>query len=286
MQFVSKRIVLFLIMSANITFASSWDEIDASLQTNQCDKIKKEIDRNIIFLNKSYTPIQGTKDLKIINRSLKKLNEYTNENCLITENNKIFYKQEKIYWGTQKYKVKKMLGENPERPAWSADEAIKAEKERKKNRLIKKLAKHSINPLANALMGSGTSLYPAQSSPAFSDSYSRKIIDKLYGKEYDSFSPGQKKFIKNNLGLIHKITQRILTKDGYPEVSIKNKEQGTNIVSFYLHPNGSISELKLKSKIGFKSLDENTLKVVHEAYKDYPLPRIKTKIVFHVEYTL
>ena len=271
--------MLFLIMSVNITFASTWDEIDASLQTNQCDAIKNKIS-GVIFLKKPYNQIQGSKDLKIINRSLKKLNEYTDENCLITEDDKNFYKQEKIYWGTQKYKVKKMLGENPEHPTWSADEAINAEKQKISKR------KKSYSPLADGLMKSDLSMYQATSSPASSGSFSNKIINQLYGKEFDTFSPAQKKFIKQNLKLIHRITQRTLTKNGYPNDSLRKRQEGTNVVSFYLHPNGDISELKLKTKIGYKTLDNNTLEVVRYAYKDYPLPKTKTKIVFNVAYSI
>ena len=146
--------------------------------------------------------------------------------------------------------------------------------------------KRSKNPLANALMGSGSSMYPSRSAPASSGSYAAKMINQLYGREFDTFSPSQKKFIKHNLGLIHRITQRTLTRNGYPEVAIRTRQQGTNVVSFYLHPNGDISNLKLKTKIGYTALDRNTLEVIRIAYKDYPLPNQKTKIVFYVQYSI
>ena len=165
-------------------------------------------------------------------------------------------------------------------------------KEIKKKPVKKRVVKHkpqrkkSKNPLANALMGSGSGMYQTQSSPASSGSYSAKMINQLYGKEFDTYSPTQKKFIKQNLGLIHRITQRTLTRNGYPEIAIRTRQQGTNVVSFYLHPNGDISGLRLKRKIGYASLDGNTLEVIRIAYKDYPLPNKKTKIIFYVQYTL
>jgi len=157
-----------------------------------------------------------------------------------------------------------------------------------KKRVVKRKAqrKRSNNPLANALMGSGTSMYPTKSTPASSGSYSSKMINQLYGKEFASFSPTQKKFIKKNLGLIHRITQRTLTRNGYPEVAVRTRQQGTNVVSFYLHPNGDISNLRLKTKIGYAALDDNTLEVIRIAYKDYPLKNKKTKIVFYVQYSI
>ncbi len=146
--------------------------------------------------------------------------------------------------------------------------------------------KKSNNPLANALMGSGSSMYPTQSTPASSGSYSAKMINQLYGKEFNTYSPTQKKFIKHNLGIIHKITQRTLIRNGYPEVAVRTRQQGTNVVSFYLHPNGDISSLRLKTKIGYSALDKNTLEVIRIAYKNYPLPNQKTRIVFYVQYSI
>ena len=158
----------------------------------------------------------------------------------------------------------------------------------RQKRVVKRKAqrKKSKNPLANALMGSGTSMYPSYKAPASSGDYSRKMINQLYGKEFDTFTPSQKKFIKHNLGIIHRITQRTLTRNGYPEVAVRTRQQGTNVVSFYLHPNGDISNLRLKKKIGYAALDDNTLEVIRIAYKDYPLPNKKTKIVFYVQYSI
>jgi TonB family protein len=147
--------------------------------------------------------------------------------------------------------------------------------------------KRSNDPLANALMGTGTSMYPSrQSRQASSGSYGARMINQLYGKEFDTYSPTQKKFIENNLGTIHGITQRTLTRNGYPDVAARTRQQGTNIVSFYLHPNGDISDLRLKKHIGYEALDQNTLDVIRIAYKDYPLPNKKTRIIFHVRYSI
>jgi len=147
-------------------------------------------------------------------------------------------------------------------------------------------AKRSHDSLANALMGSGSSMQPSQNRPSSSGSYASKMIKQLYGGEFNTYSPAQKKFIENNLGTIHQITQRTLTVNGYPSVAVRTRQQGTNVVSFYLHPDGDISDLKLKKRIGYESLDQNTLDVIRIAYKDYPLPNKKTKIMFYVQYSL
>ncbi|MCB4743251.1 MAG: energy transducer TonB, partial [Sulfurovum sp.] len=49
---------------------------------------------------------------------------------------------------------------------------------------------------------------------------------------------------------------------------------------------GDISNLKLIKPMGYETLDKNTISVIQIAYKDYPHPKTKTKIIFNVNYTL
>ena len=78
-------------------------------------------------------------------------------------------------------------------------------------------------------------------------SYPSSEVKKLYGEEFHSYTPIQKRFIKQNLDEIQKITQETLWRRGYPGgiTSARTGQEGTNIVSFFLHPNGNISNLKL-----------------------------------------
>jgi TonB family protein len=147
-------------------------------------------------------------------------------------------------------------------------------------------AQRSNSALAKSLLAQGSSMSPSSSRRASSGSYASKMIKQLYGGEFNTYSPAQKEFIENNLGTIHQITQRTLTLNGYPAIAVRTRQQGTNVVSFYLHPNGDISDLRLKRRIGYESLDQNTLEVIRIAYKDYPLPNKKTKIMFYVQYSL
>jgi len=193
-----------------------------------------------------------------------------------TEDNNITKTKPKEEKKVAKKELKKKTEKKVQKKKVTPKKVVKRKPQRRKSK----------NPLANALMGSGTSMYPTQSAPASAGSYSAKMINQLYGREFDTFSPTQKKFIKHNLGLIHRITQRTLIRNGYPEIAVRTRQQGTNIVSFYLHPNGDISNLRLKTKIGYAALDNNTLEVIRIAYKDYPLPNQKTKIVFYVQYSI
>jgi TonB family protein len=145
---------------------------------------------------------------------------------------------------------------------------------------------HRRKGLAGALMGSGNALSLGQQSYAPSGNDASRMIDQLYGSEFDTFTPVQKKFIRKNLNLIHRITQRTLIQNGYPDIAVRTRQEGTNVVTFYLHPNGNISGLRLQSRIGYTALDQNTLQVIRIAYKGYPRPKTKTKITFYVRYRI
>jgi len=157
-----------------------------------------------------------------------------------------------------------------------------AKKKHQEQAKKQKLAKRKSNdPLADALMSQSKSMSPSKSKkPAM------RMIKQFYGSEFNSFTKTQKRFIEKNLGSIYQITQRTLTRNGYPSVALKTQQQGTQIVTFYLHPNGKITGLRLKRPIGYASLDKNTIRVIRIAYKDYPRPKTKTKITFYVEYGL
>jgi len=141
--------------------------------------------------------------------------------------------------------------------------------------------------LANSLMSGGVSTsYNQRGMRTLNNNSSTRLINKLYGHEFDSYSSDQKKFLRNNLGRIHAITQRALSRNGYPESAIRMGQEGVNVVSFYLHPNGNITNLKLDRSMGHSSLDNNTLQVIRIAYSNYPLPKVRTKIKFYVNYTI
>ncbi len=111
-------------------------------------------------------------------------------------------------------------------------------------------------------------------------------IEKLYGREFETFTKIQKAFIKKNFNNFQQVTQRVLTRLGYPRLAIKLKISGINIVEFTFHPNGNISDLRITNSSGYKIFDEYTLKLIEIAYKDYPKPKTSTKLKFHVQYNL
>lgn len=114
------------------------------------------------------------------------------------------------------------------------------------------------------------------------DEVTKRYI-KLYGEEYQSFTKVQKVFLQNNLKSIGRITEKYLR---YPRIAVRTNQQGTNIVEFYLYPNGDISDLKLFGSSGYTVLDKNSMETIEIAYKDYPRPKTKTKIRIYVGYKL
>jgi len=106
---------------------------------------------------------------------------------------------------------------------------------------------------------------------------------KLYGEKFFEFSKTQRRYLKQNLNKIGKITQRYLE---YPDVSVRTKQQGVNVIEFYLHPNGDISELKLTDSSYYTALDSNSIYTIKLAYQDYPRPIEKIQIKINVKYIL
>jgi periplasmic protein TonB len=109
-------------------------------------------------------------------------------------------------------------------------------------------------------------------------------LEKLYGEEYQTFTKVQKTYLEKNLNNFQVITQRILTRLGYPPLAAKLKIGGANIVEFMFHPDGSISNLKITNSSGYEVFDKYSLELIEIAYKDYPKPTTSTKLKFNVRY--
>uniref|UniRef100_UPI0040488571 energy transducer TonB n=1 Tax=Aliarcobacter sp. TaxID=2321116 RepID=UPI0040488571 len=117
---------------------------------------------------------------------------------------------------------------------------------------------------------------------------SKEILDeleKLYGKEYETFTNIQKAFLEKNLNNFQVITQKVLNRLGYPRLAAKLRISGTNVIEFMFHPDGSISDLKITTSSGYEIFDKYSKELIEIAYKDYPKPKTSTKIRFNVQYS-
>lgn len=111
-------------------------------------------------------------------------------------------------------------------------------------------------------------------------------VQKLYGDKFGELSAGEQKYILDNHEVMRRITQGVLNRYGRSRIPDNLKANDINMVEFYLHPNGSISDMKLIKNSQFSILDDTTRETIEIAYKDYPHPEQKTYIRYRVWYNL
>lgn len=111
-------------------------------------------------------------------------------------------------------------------------------------------------------------------------------IQQLYGDKFNELSEGEQKYIIDNQEIMRRITQQVL--DDYASSKIPNyiRTKDTNMVEFFLHPDGSISDLHLIKNSQTSILDETTKNTILFAYAKYPRPQQKTRIRYRVYYDL
>lgn len=111
-------------------------------------------------------------------------------------------------------------------------------------------------------------------------------IQELYGDEFGKLSQGQQEYILNNQEIMRRITQGVLNR----QASVSNIESvnanRSNVIEFYLHTDGSMSDFKFLDKSGYFILDEITRVTIEYSYAKYPRPTEKTLIRYNVFYNL
>lgn len=134
------------------------------------------------------------------------------------------------------------------------------------------------------------SLSKADNTPATStsaDSYKvSDSIQKLYGDKFGELSEGEQKYILDNQELMRRITQGVLNRYGRSRIPDNLRADEMNTVEFYLHPDGSISNLHFLKNSRFAILDDTTQETIEIAYSKYPRPEQKTLIRYRVWYNL
>jgi periplasmic protein TonB len=120
-----------------------------------------------------------------------------------------------------------------------------------------------------------------KSSTKLSDS-----IDKLYGDKFNELSEGEQKYILDNQEVMRRITQGVLDRYGRSRIPDTIRTNDTNMIEFYLHPDGSISDIRFLKNSRLSILDDTTKEVIELAYAKYPRPQQKTLIRYRVWYNL
>jgi len=107
-----------------------------------------------------------------------------------------------------------------------------------------------------------------------------------YGEAFGKLSEGEKKYIIDNQEIMRRITQEQLNRLAPVNIPRNLNVNTSNIIEFYLHPNGDISGLKMVNDSGFEILDETSLQTIEYSYHRYPLPKQKTLVRYKVGYYL
>jgi len=103
-----------------------------------------------------------------------------------------------------------------------------------------------------------------------------------YGEEFFALSAGEQHYIIDNLQRIRKINEIVGTRLLRERPDDEIDPDDSNVVEFYLNPDGTISDLHLqKNRIG-TALDELTLQTITLAHTKYPKPEQKTLIRIRV----
>lgn len=111
-------------------------------------------------------------------------------------------------------------------------------------------------------------------------------IKELYGDEFGKLSPGQQKYILDNQEIMRRITQQVLTRVARVNLPRDLNVNRSNVIEFYLHPNGDMSDFRFLEKSGYYVLDDTTKETIEYAYSRYPRPTEKTLVRYNVFYHL
>ena len=111
-------------------------------------------------------------------------------------------------------------------------------------------------------------------------------IKELYGEEFGKLTPGQQKYILDNQEIMRRITQQVLSRVARVNLSRDLNVNRSNVIEFYLHPNGDMTDFKFLEKSGYYILDDTTKETIEYAYSRYPRPKEKILIRYNVYYHL
>jgi periplasmic protein TonB len=255
-----KIIILALIISISLHFLAFYKYKDKEfIENKQKDEIlEKKSDVKFVKLKKKEIIEERIKDLEI-------------------EKKQEIKKNEKIK------KVDKLAEPKPQKKEISKKETKQIDVAKSKD-FQEKILEEQIVKKDNSLQNNILENFLSQKEPINKEILSE--LEKLYGEEYKTFTKVQKAYLENNLNNFQVITQRVLTRLGYPPLAAKLKIGGANVVEFMFHPDGSITNLKITNSSGYEVFDKYSLELIEIAYKDYPRPSTSTKLKFNVRYQL
>lgn len=111
-------------------------------------------------------------------------------------------------------------------------------------------------------------------------------LRELYGDEFGKLTAGQQKYLIDNQEIMRRITQEILNRIARVNLRHDMNVNKVNIVEFYLHPNGDMTDFKFLQSSGYHILDQTTQETIEFAYSRYPRPNEKILVRYNVFYNL
>ena len=111
-------------------------------------------------------------------------------------------------------------------------------------------------------------------------------IKELYGSKFNTLSQSQQEYILDNQEIMRRITQQVLNRVASVNLRGDIHINTSNIVEFYLHPNGDMTDFRFLKTSSYFELDDTTKETIEYAYSKYPRPKEKTLIRYNVFYNL
>ncbi len=111
-------------------------------------------------------------------------------------------------------------------------------------------------------------------------------VKELYGSKFAELSQGEQKYIQDNMEIMRQITQDTLNRVGRVNIPDNFRVNSINVIEFYLHPNGDMTDFKFLQNSNYYILDDTTKETIEYAYSKYPRPAQKTLIRYKVYYNL
>jgi len=156
-----------------------------------------------------------------------------------------------------------------------------------KNKPVKKEVEKPVDPLYAMLSQDRSKQEKAKKeTKTYSGSSINQNIKELYGDEFGKLTPGQQKYILDNQEIMRRITQQVLTRVARVNLPNDLNINRSNVIEFYLHPNGDMTDFKFLEKSGYYVLDDTTKETIEYAYSRYPRPTEKTLVRYNVFYNL
>ena len=96
-------------------------------------------------------------------------------------------------------------------------------------------------------------------------------------------SQSQEIYLREKLSVISSIVQKHIT---YPPLARRMGWMGRVIVSFTLHPDGRLEELRVEKSSGYELLDKNALDTVKRVAHLFPTPPVEVVVKLPINYEL